>query len=80
LPASFPELRVGISVSALVGLDLLTPKVGVTGGPSRVLGAAVPKTAIDENCYSRRDESDINAPALVSEDRGVHSIAQTSTM
>jgi hypothetical protein len=66
LPASFPELSIGVSVSALVGLDLLTPEVGVAGGPGRVLGAAVPEAAIDEDCHSRRDESDINAPAFVS--------------
>jgi hypothetical protein len=65
LPAGFPELRVGLSVSALVGLDLLAPEVGVTGGPGRVLGAAVPEAAIDEDCHSRRDESDVYAAAFV---------------
>jgi hypothetical protein len=65
LPASIPELRIGISVSALVGLDLLTPEVGIADGPGRVLGAAVPEAAIDEDCYSRRDKSDINASTFV---------------
>jgi len=80
LPASFPELCVGISISALVGLDLLAPEVGVIGGPGRVLGAAVPEAAIDEDCHSRRDESDIHAPPFVGYDGSVHSIAQTSRM
>jgi hypothetical protein len=65
LPAGFPELRIGISVSALVGLDLLAPEAGVTGGPGRMLEAAVPEAAIDKDCHLRRDESDINAPTFV---------------
>lgn len=65
LPAGFPKLRVGISISALVGLDLLAPEVGIAGGPGRVLGAAMPKAAVNEDCHSRSDESDVYAPAFV---------------
>lgn len=65
LPARFLKLRIGISVSALVGLDLLTPEICIAGGPGRVLGAAMPKAAIDEDGHPRRREGDVDAPAFV---------------
>lgn len=65
MPARFPELRIGISVSALVGLDLLAPEVGVAGGPGRMVGAAMPVAAVDEDGHPRRGEDDIDAPASI---------------
>jgi len=65
LPARFPELRIGVSVSALVGLDLLAPEVGVASRPGRMVRAAMPKAAVDEDGHPRRGEGDIDAPAFV---------------
>jgi hypothetical protein len=65
LPTSLSQLRIGIPVSAPIGLDLLTPEVRITGGPGCVFWAAVPETAIDEDGYSCSREGDINAPAFV---------------
>ena len=78
LPARFPKLRIGISVSTLVGFDLLTPEICIAGGPGRVLGTAMPKAAVDEDGHPGRGEGDIDAPAFVGQDGSVNSIAQTS--
>jgi len=45
-----------------------------------MLGAAMPKAAVDEDGHPRRWEGDIDAPAFVGQDWSVHSIAQTSGM
>lgn len=78
LPTSLSQLRIGIPVSAPIGLDLLTPEVRITGGPGCVFWAAVPETAIDEDGYSCSREGDINAPAFVGQNGGIHSVTEAT--
>jgi hypothetical protein len=65
LPSSLSQLSIGISVSAPIGLDLLTPEARIAGGPGCMFWAAVPKTAIDEDSNPCRGEGNIDAPAFV---------------
>jgi hypothetical protein len=78
LPSSFLEPRVGIAVAALVGLDLLPPKVGVASGPGPMLGAAMPEAAVNEDGHPCGGECNIDAPAFVGQDGRVYSVAEAS--
>lgn len=78
LPTSLSQLRVGISVSAPIGLDLPTPEVCIAGGPGCVLGAAVPEATIDEDGHPSSGEGNVDAPAFVGQDWGIHSVTEAT--
>lgn len=78
LPSSLSQLRIGISVSAPIGLDLLTPEGRIVGGPGCVLGAAMPKAAVDEDGYPCCGEGNVDAPAFVRENGGIHSVTEAT--
>ena len=78
LPTSPSQLRIGISVSAPIGLDLLTPEVSIAGGPGCVLGAAVPEASIDEDGHPWSWERNVDAPAFVGQNWGIHSVTEAT--
>lgn len=49
-PAASAQRAVHAAIAGLVGRELLTPKRSVGLGLGRVLGAAVPEAAVDEDC------------------------------
>jgi hypothetical protein len=57
------QARVSVPVTLYVRLDFVPPPLGVRLRPSSVLRAAMPETAIDENCDARAHECQIGAAA-----------------
>jgi hypothetical protein len=80
IPSSLTQLSIRVLVSAPIRFDLLAPEIFIAGGPGRVLGAAMPKAAVDENRHPRGGKGNVSAATFVGEDRGVHSISQTPRM
>ena len=62
-PVGCSQMVVGVTVAALVRLDLLPPPDGVLLGPGAVLGAPMPEASVHENSDARTREGDVGLPA-----------------
>jgi hypothetical protein len=75
------EPFVGVSVTVAVAGDLVVPEsgCGAFGWPV-VLGASMPKAAVEEHCDLRLGEDQICGPAYVGDWADVNPIAQAERM
>lgn len=76
-PAGRTERRVVASITGNVRVELGTPPIGVRFWSYRMLRAAVPETAIDENNDPRPSQCDVRASRDISH---VHSVPKPSAV
>lgn len=75
-PPQFDEMRVGFSVALDVAGELGGPPRSVGLGRGLVLGASVPKAAVDEHGDLLLREHDVCASARETRQHGIHAVAQ----
>lgn len=64
-PPGGSKCVIGVSVSALIGLNLLAPPPGIRLRPSPVLWTAMPKAAVNKNDNLSLDKGDVgSAPRI----------------
>lgn len=78
VPPSRGKTLVSVTVAEPVGLDLLSPVVGVVGRPRRVFWTAVPETTVNEDDELDRPEDDVGSPAPVGKDGAVDPETETT--
>lgn len=76
-PSLCAQAHVRIGIALLVGVNLVVPPIGIVLGRNVVLGAAMPETAINENCHLGGPEGDVRAASRHTGQRTVDPIAKT---
>jgi hypothetical protein len=79
-PTIFLKTPIGVDVTLPVRQDLRTPEVSVRLGPRRVLRAAMPEAAVDEDRDAEPNERDVSNPARLGKDGHLNAVAETSRM
>ena len=76
-PSFGAQAHVRIGIAFLVGVNLVVPPIGIVLGRNVVLGAAMPETAINEDCHLGGPEGDVSAASRHTGQRAVDPVAKT---
>ena len=76
-PSGLSEFTVSVAVAFPVGYDLPSPEFAIGLGPGRVLGTAVPKTAIDEHGNLQAGKNNVSLAAVGGDGAQVDTVAET---